>query len=91
MFSSLTEIAKVLGRMGLALFILTAIFAFLPPIGLPDDFAAAINYLLTIIYSFNFLLPVASLIVAVGFVLLFDIVVMSWNWVQWVFNKFRIL
>lgn len=91
LFGAITEIVKVGIRMTLAIFILMAIFAILPPISIPDEALEAISWILGVLWTFDFLFPVGTLFEIILLLKLFDLVVISWNVIQWIFNKLNII
>jgi len=63
------------------------IIGFLPVGNLPSGFATALTYLWGVTNFFSYLIPLDTLLQAVIVVLIFDLVLLLWSFVNWVIRK----
>jgi len=66
---------------------LVGLISLLPSGHLPTIMTTAFGYFMSLLNSFSFIIPVDTLLQAVGVVLLFDGVILLWNFINWIIRK----
>jgi len=66
---------------------LNALVSILPTGSLPPQISSGILYFWSLLNSFSYIIPVNTMLAAVGVILIFDAGVLVWHLIQWVIRK----
>jgi len=67
--------------------LISLLVGFLPTGNLPIEFTNAIGTVFGILNTFSYLIAVDTLLLLVGLVIVFDGVVLLWNFINWIIRK----
>jgi len=65
------------------------LIGFLPVGSLPPQITTALTYFVGVINSFNFLFPIDTLITVLGISISFELAVVFFHFINWVYHKIR--